>query len=161
MNEQITFEKKYSYNACVFTGHRELDGDFSVENLRKTIENFIKKGVNTFYTGMAKGFDLIAAEIVLEFKKKYDVRLIACIPYYGQERGFTQEDKKRYACILKKCDEKVLISEFYYKGCLLQRNRYMADRSDCMIAYLKKKSGGTAYTVNYFKTHQAGAIEFV
>ena len=156
MNVQLSIEKKNTYSSCVFTGHRELGNDFSVEQLKSKIEYLIKKGVKTFYTGMARGFDLIAAEMVIEFKKDYDITLIACIPYYGQEINFSERDKKRYTQILLNCDESVLITENYYKGCLLLRNRYMVDRADCMIAYLKKDSGGTAYTVNYFKRMKNG-----
>lgn len=137
-------------NACAFTGHRELEADFTNKEILKRVEFMIQKGVNVFYCGMAKGFDLVAGETVLKLKKKYkEVKLIACVPYYGQERGFEEKDKKRYAHLLKKCDEKVLLSESYYKGCLLARNRYMVDRSAYLIAYLKKDVGGTAYTVNY------------
>ena len=161
MNEQMTFQQNIPYTACVFTGHRELGDDFSKKTLKKEVENLIKEGVTTFYTGMARGFDLIAGETILDLKKKYDVKLIACIPYYGQEKNFIEKDKKRYADVLKKCDEKVLLSESYYKGCLLARNRYMADRSDCMIAYLRKEEGGTAYTLNYFKRKRGGKIIIV
>ena len=136
--------------SCAFTGHRELLEDFLEKNLLKTIESLLKKGVNTFYCGMAKGFDLLAGETILNLKKKYpNIKLVACVPYYGQEKGFSEKDKKRYVNLLKKADEKVLLSEIYYKGCLLERNRYIVDKSKYLIAYLKKDTGGTAYTVRY------------
>lgn len=145
-----TLKKQEFSNACAFTGHRELEEDFSKKELLNKVESLIKKGVTVFYCGMAKGFDLVAGETVLKLKKKYkEIKLIACVPYYGQERGFEEKDKKRYAILLKKCDEQVLLSESYYKGCLLARNRYMVERSAYLIAYLKKDTGGTAYTVNY------------
>jgi hypothetical protein len=31
-----------------------------------------------------------------------------------------------------------------------KRDKYMADNADILIAYLKKPTGGTAFTVNYF-----------
>ena len=42
---------------CAFTGHRELEESFSLEKLRKAVETLVEKGVETFYCGMAKGFD--------------------------------------------------------------------------------------------------------
>ena len=51
----------------------------------------------------------------------------------------------------KKADEKIYLAKDYYKGCMLTRDRFMADKADVMIAYCKKDTGGTAYTVRYFK----------
>ena len=50
----------------------------------------------------------------------------------------------------KKVDEYILLSDIYYKGCMLARDRYMADQADVLLAYCKKETGGAAYTVRYF-----------
>ena len=137
---------------CAFTGHRELDKDCSVRKIKKILRSLIKEGAETFYNGMAIGFDLLSAECLLSLKKEFPtIKLIACIPCYGQEKYYSTEDKKRYIKILEKADEKILLSDNYYKGCMLVRDRYMAERADALIAYCKKDEGGTAYTVNYFK----------
>ena len=57
--------------SCAFTGHREVENDLDVKRLNQEIEALIKRGVDTFYNGMARGFDLIAAKEVLKLKKKY------------------------------------------------------------------------------------------
>ena len=155
MKKQLTFFttecENSAYKNCVFTGHRELGDDFSKIRLKKTIETLIKQGTENFYNGMAMGFDLAAAEMVLILKKKYkNIKLIACIPCYGQEKNFPDEDKARYVAVLKRADEQVLLSQTYFRGCMQNRDRYMADRADMMIAYCHKKTGGAAYTVNYF-----------
>ena len=138
--------------SCAFTGHRQLEGDFSARKLKKEIKKLMEKGVEIFYNGMAMGFDLIAAEHVLSLRKKFpSVKLIACVPCYGQEKYFSSADKRRYAKILKKADETQILSEHYYRGCMQKRDRYMADRADFLIAYCHKEEGGTAYTVKYFK----------
>ena len=80
-------EKLNTVKTCVFTGHRELGDDFSVRRLKKEIKALILQGVDTFLNGMAMGFDLISAEAVLSFKKKFPfIRLIACIPCYHQDK---------------------------------------------------------------------------
>ena len=139
--------------SCSFTGHRELPEDFDKENLTKTLETLIKKGVTTFYNGGAKGFDLISAEIVLDLKKKYPfITLILCIPCINQEKYYTEEDKKKYQEIFKKADEKIYISNYaYFKGCMQKRDIYLVDHCDILIAFLKKEKGGTAFTVSYCK----------
>ena len=151
MEKQLTLDYKI-VKACAFTGHRILEKDFSLNELKKQIKNVVENGVEIFYNGMAQGFDLISAEVVLSMKKKNpQIKLIACVPFYGQERNFSEEDKERYVKILKKADEVVYLSDTYYKGCMLVRDRYMADRGDMIITYCKKQTGGTAYTVKYFQ----------
>lgn len=148
---QLTFEKKLIKN-CAFTGHRELDESFSIKKLQKIVYDLAEKGVENFFCGMAKGFDLFAGEEVVKIKEVFpNVKLIACVPYFGQEKGYSQENKKRYVTILKNCDAKFTFADVYYKGCMLDRDRYMADHADVLVADLKKKKGGTAYTVGYFE----------
>jgi uncharacterized phage-like protein YoqJ len=149
---EIIVEQKKTPTSCAFTGHRQLDKEFSPQKLWTEIETLIQKGVLSFYNGMAMGFDLLAAECVLLLKKKYpQIRLIACIPCYGQERYFSEEDKARYIHLLKVADEKVVLSENYYKWCMQVRDQYMVDHADILLAYCKKETGGAAYTVRYFK----------
>ncbi len=155
MNEKgqlIIEEALPPLKSCAFTGHRKLEEDFSEKKLKKLVKALVKEGVETFYCGMAAGFDLCAAEAVLaEKKKKPNVKLIACIPCYDQDKSYSETDKKRYVEILQKADEKVQLFERYFNGCMLVRNRYMADRADILVAYLKKALGGTAYTVKYYR----------
>ena len=136
LKKQISFEitpKKRV--ACAFTGHRELGEDFSRKKLKKEIQNLIKEGIFIFYCGMAKGFDLECGNIVISLKEKYkNLRFIACVPYYGQERNFSQKERELYAKIYKKADEKIILSETFYKGCLHNRNRYMSDRAAVLLS---------------------------
>ncbi len=149
--------------SCAFTGHRSLGEDFNKRKLRKAIQGKIKAGVDTFYTGMAKGFDLLAAEYVLSFKRKTpQIKLIACIPCEGQSKYFPDEEKRLYEKIMLAADERVVLSDHYYNGCMRVRNEYMVDRADCLIAYCTQPTGGTASTVRYFKRkHPDGEILFI
>ena len=141
-----------SIKSCAFTGHRELPPSFNAAALWDALEALIKEGVEIFYNGMAIGFDMLAAEAVLMLKKKYPhIKLVACIPFYNQEKYYNDTDKARYARILKEADEQVLLSESFSREAPLKRNRYMAEHADVLVAYCKKSQGGTAYTLNYFK----------
>ena len=163
LNLFTTEEENSAYKNCVFTGHRDLGEDFSKSLLKKTIEGLIKEGVENFYNGMAIGFDLIAAECVLSLRRKYpQVKLIACVPCYGQEKYFSDADKKRYVKILKKANETVILADHYYQGCMQNRDKYMVEHAEVMIAYCKKTTGGAAYTVKLFqKAYPDGVIHFV
>ncbi len=153
--KQLAFFKKENTAAhggvCTFTGHRELGEDFSARKLKRAIKKRMEEGVTVFLSGMAIGFDLIAAELVLELKKRFkEVKLIACVPCYGQERKYPAADKERYVELLQKADEVVTLSDHYFNGCMHARDRYMVDQADYLITYCKKDTGGTAYTVKYF-----------
>ncbi len=146
-------------NACAFTGHRELDGDFDVQLLERVVERLAKTGTVTFLCGMARGFDLIAAEVTLKFKLKYNLKLVACVPYEGQADYFSASDKERYENIMAHCDEKRVFAESYNRYCMFARDRYMAENCSVMVCYLRKTSGGTYYTVNCAKKLGVKVIE--
>ena len=71
--EYLLWKMKNDYNRCCFTGHRPEKLSLSENEvkhlLEKAIDNAIADGYVTFITGMAKGTDIWAAEIVLEKKK--------------------------------------------------------------------------------------------
>ena len=148
---------------CCFTGHRPdklpwgyNESDPACEKLKETLEYWIVKlieyGVIRFYTGMAMGVDIWAAEIVLRMKDQYpdnDIKLIAAIPYANQTAKWNDEWKTRYNDILEQADEKILLQEEYTRGCLHARNRYMVDNSSFIIAVYNGEEGGTKYTIDY------------
>lgn len=83
-------ETEKRLHRCCFTGHRpeklSLYENEVKPLLEKAIDNAIADGYVTFITGMAKGTDIWAAEIVLE-KKKHNtaLHLICAIPHPGFE----------------------------------------------------------------------------
>ena len=135
---------------CAFTGHRDIIEDIDLAYFKEVMQGFIDEGYNTFLNGMARGFDMLAAKIIIELKQTNpSIKLIACIPCFEQERYYSQTDKRDYAEILSKCDEKVYVSERFYKGCMQKRDRYLVDNCSLLVAYERKNYGGTYYTLNY------------
>ena len=94
---------------CCFTGHRpeklqEPEGVVTAA-LEKEIRQAIADGFNVFITGMARGVDIWAAEIVLRLQDAGEaVRLICACPYQGFERGWKQSWQERYQAILSAAD---------------------------------------------------------
>ncbi len=158
----IEFIKRKDEKICAFTGHRILEEDFSVLALQEAIDAQLKKGVRTFLNGVAMGFDLMAAELVLARVYEYpDIRLIACIPCDNQDRSYSPDDKIRYYNVLTVA-EQIRFSQAYRNGCMQERDAFMAKHADALIAYCKKETGGTAFTVKkYLQYHPDGAIEYV
>lgn len=140
-----------SGKSCALTGHRELEKNFNSNAVYDKLEELIINGYDYFYCGMAQGFDLLALGCLCDLKKKYRIFTEACIPYAGQETYFPAAEKKKYRALLQWCDKKTVLSDYYFDGCLLRRNRYMVDGADAVLAYCRSDTGGTAYTVNYAK----------
>lgn len=134
---------------CALTGHRALPPDFDVAALRERLRILIEGGCDSFLCGMAPGFDLAALECLVPFKRERAIYLEACVPYAGQERRFSPEDREKYTRLIAQCDRKTVLFPSYRNGCFLARDRYMVDCSDIVLAYLTRRHGGTAYTVNY------------
>lgn len=148
---------------CCFTGYRPSKMPFNLfdgngeykefENaLTEELLRLIANGCRIFYSGMAMGFDIIAAETVLILKSAYgyqDIKLCCVLPFENQVESFSGIWQKRYYSILKKCDSKLTLSEEYFSGCYQKRNIYMVDNSDCVLTWFDGKSGGTRNTIEY------------
>ncbi len=138
---------------CCFTGHRtisKMDYDKVKEILYETVRSLIERGVIYFGSGGALGFDTLAAEIVLELKERYpQIKLIMVYPCKNQTVYWKEKDIEIYRKIKESCDKYVYMSEKYDSFCMHKRNRHLVECSKYCICYLKRHSGGTAYTVNY------------
>ena len=100
----LTEEQKRMHRVC-FTGHRPEKLKQSESVIVKALETAIKEaiadGKNVFISGMARGVDIWAAEIVLRLRKEgANVKLICASPYEGFERGWSAEWQRRYNVIL-------------------------------------------------------------
>ena len=145
---------------CAFTGHRQLAGyDFDEHLLERVVLHLVKNGVNRFLCGMAVGFDMKAAQVVLALKKTYNIELVACLPCANQAERFSAKNKKAYDEIIKRCDEIIVLESEYTAGCMFKRDRYLVDNSDTLVCFLRKKSGGTYYTVKYAQKENKKIIE--
>ena len=140
-----------------FTSHREIPF-FQKRRLKAKVKSAITDAIRNGYrylgAGGALGFDMLAAQTVLELKADYpDIKLILVLPCLNQTRGWAQEDVKEYERIKAAADKVTYISKEYYNGCMHKRNRHLVDNSSLCICYLTKQSGGTAYTVSYAESH--------
>lgn len=143
MNEQ------FFARTCALTGHRVLPPFFDRNLLYDKLEELLLGGTGRFLCGMAQGFDLTALACLVDLKQRYRFAIEACIPYEGQAQRFCTEVRRAYFSLLEWCDKKTVLFDHYREGCFLARDRYMVDRADVILAYCLKKTGGTAYTVDY------------
>ena len=150
----LSYEKRAC--TCCFTGHRPQKLHQEEEEVRAGLEKAVaqayEEGYRFFISGMAMGVDLWAGEAVLKLREQLpDVRLIAAIPYPGQEKHFPLEWKELYAQVLAGCDHAEILAEEYRKGVFALRDRWMVDHSSRIIAVYNGEPGGTALTLSYAK----------
>ena len=150
----VNFKKERKSKSASFSGHRILPRDCSElkKSLTAEIKHLIENGVVYFLAGGALGFDMLAEETVLELKKEYphiNLNLVLPCPPQEQTLKWNQKQKERYNKIFEQTDGAKLVSFQYTSDCMLERNRHLVNSSQYLICYLRRKQGGTFYTVNY------------
>ena len=143
----LTEEQKRMHRVC-FTGHRpeklKQPESVIVKALEAAIKEAISDGKNVFISGMARGVDIWAAEIVLRLRKEgANVKLICASPYEGFERGWN--------VILAAADLVRFICPGYSRACFQIRNEWMVDHSALVIAVFNGQPSGTKNTIDYAK----------
>ena len=140
--------------SVAFTGHRserilQVRMLYLYLDIVSQMKRLYSLGYRYFLSGMAEGFDLLAAQAVADLKMEYtDIRLIAVVPFRRQSDRYRPENKSLYDRIMKTADETVILREDYCKGCFHHRNDYLIDNSEIVLAYWDKQPyGGTYYTV--------------
>ena len=101
--------------------------------------------------------------VVLEAKKAFedvkDKNSLNQVKALYLDKNFSDNDKEIYRLLLKESDEIILLSEHYYNGCMIVRNKFMVDNSSVLLCYNRKNSGGAFYTLNYAKKCGLDIIE--
>lgn len=138
---------------CCFTGHRRIPEQEMLwvrRRLREEILDLAQKGVDTFLTGGALGFDTLAAQEVLRMRAMGlpSLKLVLALPYMNQEAQWSQRDAAVYRTLLRQADNVVYTSQEYHRGCLFQRNRYLVDHSAYCVCYLLQERTGTPIPPN-------------
>lgn len=147
-------EAEKRLHRCSFTGHRPQKLRQSENEVKAALEKeilrAISEGFTVFISGMARGVDIWAAEIVLRLRDTgQPVRLICASPYCGFERGWKDSWKWKYSAILKSADLIRFTSDQYSRVCFQARNEWMVDHSAKVIAVYDGCSGGTHNTIHY------------
>lgn len=136
-----------------FTGHRDIPRHHALTMssiLKSTIEELISRGAQSFRAGGAMGFDTVAALCVLELKEKYPhITLDLILPCKNQTDGWNGANLRAYNYVLSRASSVEYVADSYYSGCMHERNRQLVSGSDVCVAYCRKGSGGTAYTLSY------------
>ena len=140
--------------SCCFTGYRPEKLWMKPEVLRRALEDAsraaVRDGFRVFYSGMARGTDIYAAQAVLALRREgLDAHLVCACPFPGFEKNFGAFWRRRCEQIFPEADEVLYLSNAYHPACYQTRNRYMVDHSARVICVFDGKSGGTKNTLDY------------
>jgi len=160
----MTETEKRMRRVC-FTGHRpEKLTRFEwliKRDLEKQIRQAIADGLDVFITGMARGVDIWAAEIVLKLRSKgMPIKLICACPYEGFEERWEANWQSRYREILNEADLVRYICPGYSKSCFQIRNEWMVNHAARVIAVFNNTPSGTMNTIEY-AIRQNVPVEFI
>lgn len=143
---------------CCFSGHRiiaQASIPLIMVKLDLAITDMIKRGVTDFITGGAIGFDMLAAKAMARRKDQgADIRLIMALPFPGHDVLWKDEQREELEILMAQADEVHYIAQrpnkqTAIKSCYYQRNKYMVDRAQYVVAACRKIQSGTAQTLNY------------
>ena len=145
---------------CCFTGHRpqklpwgfnENDPRFLAmkERLRSAIVEAIEDGYTYFVSGMALGFDMVAAELVLELRKQYPgISLECALACEGQEKVWLPKTKLRFTRVIMQASNVTYFTKEFTRTCMDERNLLMVNKSSLIITLYDGKPGGTKKTLD-------------
>lgn len=147
-------EQEKRQHRCCFTGYRpeklNMPETEVIAWLESEIRRAIDDGIVTFISGMARGVDIWAAEIVLRLRDEgMPIHLICASPFEGFERSWSEDWKRRYNAVMHQADIVKFVSPGYSRACFQIRNVWMVDRSARVIAVYNGQRGGTRNTVEY------------
>ena len=152
--EEVLSESQKRMYRCAFTGHRPekvvgFEGRIIVE-LRKEILKAIDDGYRVFLTGMSRGVDLWAADIVIELRRNNkDLKLMCVIPFEGMEECWPVDWKKHFRLVRKQADYVHVLSDRYSPDAYQKRNAWLVNHSSRLIAVYTGKPSGTGNTIQY------------
>lgn len=147
-------ETELRKHRCCFTGHRpeklKIPEDRLVLLLEEEIRKAITGGFTTYITGMAKGTDLIAGEIVLRLREQDDrLKLICALPHPGFGLHWGGCWTERFQKVLAAADlVRTICPDFSYAA-YQTRNEWMVRHSALVIAVFNGERGGTKNTMDY------------
>lgn len=175
-----------------FTGHRpnKLYGyDLTDDRYKKLYETIRETLLKVCYelgdrceehkciTGGALGFDTLAFNVIDEIKddKFFLINNILAIPFKEQDIKWSKECKEKYNKMINiadkviyvdtidsyKVNEDIPIGKYHYKK-LLNRNKFIGDISDVLIACCTDLKSGTGNCIKYFKkVHPNGKVYLI
>ena len=158
-------EQEKRQHRCCFTGHRPEKLNMPETEVIAWLESEIRRAIDdgfvTFISGMARGVDIWAAEIVLRLRDDgTPIHLICASPFEGFERSWSEDWKRRYNSVMRQADIVKFVCKGYSRSSFQIRNEWMVDRSARLIAFFNGQTGGTKNTIAYANKQGIRIVSF-
>lgn len=115
-----------------------------------------------FISGMALGADTLFAEAVINCRNSgLPVRLIAAVPFAGQEGKWNAKAQENFRFLLNAADQVEIVSPGAYSPAKMQiRNQWMVDHAMVVMAVWDgKQSGGTWNCIQYARQRHRWMVQ--
>lgn len=124
-------------SVCTFFGHREFKEDIE-QPLVVVLQELIERdGVDEFYVGNHGQFDRLVKKVMLQMCEKY--------PHVRFHVVLSRLPQGEWCCVQD--GERTIYPEEVAKAmprfAILARNRWMLDRADVAVTYVKHSMGGS------------------
>jgi len=134
-----------------FFGHRQIDNLFRLEDKLENVihELLVAQEYVEFLVGRSGDFDQLAASVIRKCKKivrSDNSALTLILPYMTAEYRNNEESFQRYYDEIEICKES---AGKHFKSAYKIRNQSMVERSDMVIFYVARDSGGAFKTMEY------------
>lgn len=141
-------------NIIAFTGHRpnKLGGYGShihnrLVDLAKA--SIVQHKATLVISGMALGWDTAVAEAAILL----GIPFYAAIPFEGQENRWPKLNQDKYhSLLLKASSVKIIGLQKYFHKAMQDRNKYMVDHCDLLLALWDGSKGGTYNCISYARS---------
>ena len=135
---------------CTFAGHREVLHTGVREKLYSgLLELLALDSQLCFYVGGMGKFDAMAEQAVRRLKREFpekEIRLVLVLPYMKKS---VNDHPEVYGVLY----DEVIVPEVsaceHFKRAITVRNRWMAEQSQILIAYVHRNFGGAFEMVEY------------
>lgn len=146
-------------SVCCFSGYRpeKMPADCAEgspaframqRRLRSAVRRAAEDGACHFLSGMSRGFDLWAAECVLQLMREgAPIDLWAAIAFPGMQENWEPRWRQRYDAVLAQATRVFALYNRYQPDCYTARDRFLVEQSSTCICFFDGTPGGTAYTV--------------
>lgn len=134
-----------------FFGHREIE---RVAEIERSLDNLLhdlitKKEYVEFLIGRDGEFDLLASSVIKRAIRSYgygNTYFTLVLPYIKAEYRDNNKSYLDYYDDVEICAES---AEAHYKSAIQIRNRNMVDRSNLVVFFIQRNSGGAYQTMQY------------
>lgn len=122
---------------CCFVGPRTLPPGIIERitvRLNEEMEALIRQGVTHYLSGGARGFDLVAAALVVAKREMgSDLHLHFILPYREYDALWPEREKKLSHDLLSEADTVQYIKDSFRVGCVRNHSRYLVGHSEYCI----------------------------